>query len=70
MTHILISPAWRHLSDWIHRVPELSETSGTVVYDSRNRIKKFTLLICYIVFRRSTFFTDYLHHLVNFDALS
>ena len=43
MTHILISPAWRHLSDWIHRVPELFETSGTVVYDSRNLIKKFTL---------------------------
>lgn len=43
MIRFIISPRYQALNDWLHRLPTIFEKEGTVVYDSRNLIKVFTL---------------------------
>lgn len=43
MAHIIINPAYHHLSDFIESLPIVFETEGEVVYDARNQVRLFTV---------------------------
>jgi len=43
MAHIIINPAYHHLSDFIESLPTVFETEGEVVYDARNQVRLFTV---------------------------
>ena len=43
MAHIIINPAYHHLSDFIESLPTVFETEGEVVYNARNQVRLFTV---------------------------
>jgi tRNA A-37 threonylcarbamoyl transferase component Bud32 len=43
MAHIIINPAYHHLSDFIESLPTVFETDGELVYDARNQVRLFTV---------------------------
>ena len=43
MAHIIINPAYHHLSDFIESLPTVFETEGELVYDARNQVRLFTV---------------------------
>ncbi|MDH6303388.1 tRNA A-37 threonylcarbamoyl transferase component Bud32 [Parabacteroides sp. PF5-5] len=60
MMKVIINPEYEHLSDFINTIPKVFNTSGEIVYEGRNILKRFEVVNVRFVVKRFK-----VPHLVN-----